>query len=151
MPTINDNKVYKREGGNDCIYNCGEWWITPCDAIPSNGCYGYSVSSSAGRACVYDPSFTWAVDGSLVEGMKASTSLQCASDPPATPDGATISNQENVVGTVATYTCTENGQETKSICDAATLNWKPATIPSDLCMEPTTSTTTTTNNSRCSS
>jgi len=143
IPIMNDRKVYKRSGGNDCIYNCGQWMVTPCDLVQS-GCYGYSVFSSPGFACVYDPSFTWEVEGSVIAGMKAVTTLECGSGPPAPPDGAAVTDLGNVAGTIVTYTCSEISQETKAVCDAATLLWIPASIPSDLCTETSTTSTTTT-------
>merc|ERR1712128_280378 len=45
----------------------------------------------------------------------------------------TASNIGNTAGQIVTYTCDSGSGESKAICDAATLVWKPTSIPSDLC------------------
>ena len=56
--------------------------------------------------------------------------LACASDPPVTPSTAASDwdSSTKTIGTVVTYTCPDT-TETKTVCDAETLAWIPATIP----------------------
>merc|ERR1712128_138086 len=134
-PSYNDQKVYKLDGQDYCLYftDCGNWYVTDCSSVGS-GCGGY-VWSSSGVGCAHDSARTWDVGGGqgTITDMKAVCSGECADDSPAAPTGATASNIGKTAGHIVTYICDSGSGESKAICDAATLVWKPTSIPSDLC------------------
>ena len=126
--------MYKLDGQDYCLYftDCGNWYVTDCSSVGS-GCGGY-VWSSSGVGCAHDSARTWEVNGQgTITDMKAVCSGECADDSPAAPTGATASNIGKTAGHIVTYTCDSGSGESKAICDAATLLWKPTSIPSDLC------------------
>jgi len=135
-PTSNDQKVYQLTSNQDfCLfYACSRWYINSCGNIGS--CGGY-VWSSTGSGCAHNSGFTWEVNSIGVDStMTGVCEGECADDPPAAPSGASSSGSGKAVGTIVTYTCDDGSGESRAICDAATLAWKPAAIPSDLCSTP---------------
>merc|ERR1711887_157886 len=107
------------------------WNINSCGSIGS--CGGFVWSSNA-PGCAHNSDFSWEVNSIGADSnMKGSCDGECSGDPPAAPTGATSSGSGKAVGTIITYSCDSGSGESKAICDASTLAWKPTTIPSDLC------------------
>jgi len=135
--TNDGQKVYKLDGENYCLYylSGSGWKVNDCGGIGSSSAFVYSTS---GSGCAHSDGISWAVAGGNGgdPNMKGVCDAECTTDPPAAPTGSTADDTSNKgVGTIVTYTC-DTGAESKAICDAESLAWKPATIPSDLCSTP---------------
>merc|ERR1712142_245939 len=131
-PSYNDQKVYQLSGQNYVLYyDCGRWQVSS----GVGGCGGFVWSSNA-PGCAHNSDLSWEVAGGIGadSNMKETCDGECAGDAPAAPSGASSSGSGKAVGTIITYTCNSvAGKSSKAICDAATLAWKPTSIPSDLC------------------
>jgi len=138
-------KVYKRGTGDNsnsiCLWMVAaskNWAIGGCASAGQNSAYTFQDSSALSTAeklfaasCPAN-GLQWQYVGSgETVVMNAVCSESCGSNPPSAPSGGSSNwdGSSKAGGTIISYTCPDTSNNMKAVCDAATLTWKPETIP----------------------
>merc|ERR1712126_754347 len=141
--TLNYRTVYKHSSRDYCMYYAGKRWrINKCSQI---GSYSYFMASNfTVKQCVHSTAPGWNYGGNFDPTAKVMCDVECSSDPPSAPTGATSdwNGVSKTAGTIVTYTCSSSSASKKAVCDPSTAAWIPSEISSDLCGSSTETTTT---------